>query len=353
MPEMMKAAVLYEPHDLRIEELEQPECGPGEVKIQVIYNGLCGTDATEFTKGPMMVPLHHPHPGSGHVGPTVLGHEFIGRVVETGEGAQHLLGKRIACGAGVACGQCKMCQVGRTNLCDSYYTLGLSTDGGLAEYVVAPANICFEIPESCSDEDAGLAQPLAVALHSVNRAEIRPGQQIALLGFGAIGAFILAALSNHDGEVIALDVDPDRLELAKKLGASSTVLLGRDESTESIRSLFPEGIEVVFETSGVYGGAARAIALAALGGKVVLVGLNKTPQELILSDLVLREINLVTTVAHVCSTDIPAALELLASRSLSGLLMERVIPLSVVVDQGFEPLAAGKATGKILVDPRL
>lgn len=350
MTNTMRAAVLHEPHDLRIEEVPQPICGSRDLKIQVIYNGLCGTDATEYTKGPMMVPLHTPHPGSGHVGPTILGHEFIGLVVDAGAEVSDMLGKRVASGAGVACGKCAMCHAVRTNLCASYYTLGLSADGGLAEYVVAPANTCFEIPENCSNEDAGLAQPLAVAIHSVRRAHITSGQTIAVIGVGAIGAFVLAALSNHDGDIIAMDIDSSRLELATKLGASKTVLLDREETPSSLRARFPEGIEVVFETSGVNGAAARAISLAALGGEVVLLGLNKTPQELVLSDLVLREVNLITTVAHVCGEDIPEALDLLAQRPLSELLLDSIVPLSQVVERGFEPLSQGSVSGKILVD---
>ena len=98
----MRAAVLHAPHDLRVEDRPDPTCGEGEVVVAVTYNGLCGTDATEYTKGPMMVPLAVPHPGSGHVGPTTLGHEFVGTVVGAGRGAEHWSGRRVACGAGVS-----------------------------------------------------------------------------------------------------------------------------------------------------------------------------------------------------------------------------------------------------------
>lgn len=348
----MRAAVLHHPFDLRLEEVSQPLCGPGEVKIQITYNGLCGTDATEYTKGPMMVPLNAPHPGSGHVGPTVLGHEFIGVVVEEGAGVTGRLGKRVACGAGVSCGSCKMCVAGRTNLCEFYYTLGLSTDGGLAEYVVAPSSICFDVPVSCSDEDAGLAQPLAVAIHSVRRAEIASGSTVAMLGVGAIGAFILAALSDFDCEIIAIDIDQSRLDLAQKLGASKTFLLDPLEKPADIMKHFPFGFDVVFETSGVNGAAERALALTAQGGKMVLIGLNKSKQELILSDVVLREINIITSVAHVCGEDIPEALSMLSKKSLSHILLDRIVPLSMIIEEGMEPLSQGTINGKILVDPR-
>src|SRR6201746_541399 len=102
----MRAGVLYAPHDLRVEDRPEPVAGEGEVIVEVAYNGLCGTDETEYTKGPMMVPLAPPPPGSGHVGPPTLGHEFIGTVVETGQGAGRWKGMRVASGAGVSCGDC-------------------------------------------------------------------------------------------------------------------------------------------------------------------------------------------------------------------------------------------------------
>lgn len=348
----MKAGVLYAPHDLRVEDRPDPTFGPDDVVVQVAYNGLCGTDATEYAKGPMMVPLERRHPGSGHVGATILGHEFIGTVVDAGANVRHRIGERIACGAGVSCGTCAWCLAGRTNLCATYYTLGLSTHGGLAEYAAAPSSICVRIPDGCEDVDAALAQPLAVGIHSVRRARLVPGGTVVLLGVGAIGSFILSALGGYDGEIVAMDIDESRLQLASTLGATQTNLIPTDISPQGIRELMPAGAETVFETSGVFGSAERAFALAAMGADVVLVGLNKTPQPLNLADIVLREINVETTVAHVCGTDIPEALELLAERRLSSSLLDHVISLDDVVSEGFEPLVSGAVHGKLLVDPR-
>jgi (R,R)-butanediol dehydrogenase/meso-butanediol dehydrogenase/diacetyl reductase len=348
----VRAAVLYAAGDLRIEDRPEPVCGPADVVIEVTYNGLCGTDATEYNKGPMMVPLTTPHPASGHVGPTILGHEFIGVVVDAGKDVSAMIGKRVACGAGVSCGTCRWCRAGRTNLCAGYFTLGLSTHGGLARFVAAPASICVEIPDGCADMDAALAQPLAVGLHSVRRSMLGPGESVVLLGVGAIGSFICSALGNHDGPVIAIDVEDKRLAVARALGATETHRIERDASPRDVRDLLPDGADVVFETSGVLGAAERAFAMATRGGTVVLVGLNKSPQPLNLADLVLREVNVHTTVAHVCGTDIPEALELLCTRTLSKTLVDSVVPLGDVVQRGLDPLVAGAANGKILVDPR-
>jgi (R,R)-butanediol dehydrogenase/meso-butanediol dehydrogenase/diacetyl reductase len=345
------AAVLHAPHDLRVEDRPDPACRAGEVVIEVTYNGLCGTDATEYAKGPMMVPLSVPHPGSGHVGPTTLGHEFIGRVVAAGAGAEHWRDQRVASGAGVSCGDCAWCRRGRTNLCAGYYTLGLSTHGGLAELVGAPAATLRRIPEGCTDLDAALAQPLAVGLHAVNRAGIEPGDTVVLLGAGAIGTFILAGLTGHDGPVIALDLDAARLDVARELGATETHVIDREATPEQLRDLVGDTAEVVVESSGATGSAARAFAMVARGGTVLLVGLVRSPQPLQLTDLVLREVDVRTTVAHVCDTDLPAALELLTRRPLASLLVDRVVGLADVVSGGFEPLAAGQAHGKILVAP--
>jgi (R,R)-butanediol dehydrogenase/meso-butanediol dehydrogenase/diacetyl reductase len=348
----MRAGVLHAPHDLRVEDRPEPVPGATDVVIEVAYNGLCGTDATEYSKGPMMVPLEKPHPGSGHVGPTTLGHEFIGTVVDAGSGARAWVGKRVASGAGVSCGRCAWCLRGRTNLCASYYTLGLSTHGGLAEFVGAPDSTLVEIPGTCLDLEAALAQPLAVGLHGVDRAEIASGQRVVLLGAGAIGSFILAGLGGHDGPVTVLDVDPVRLDAARALGATETHLIGRDTSLEDLRDLLPDPVDVVIESSGASGAAAKALGLATRGGRVLLVGLVKAPQELLVADAVLREVDVRTTVAHVCRTDLPKALDVLSRTPLSSRLGVTTVPLESVVADGLDPLVAGTAGGKILVDPR-
>jgi len=347
----MRAAVLYAPHDLRLEERPEPACRPGEVLIEVAYNGLCGTDATEYAKGPLMVPLTTPHPGSGHHGATILGHEFIGTVVAAAADTPGWIGRRVACGAGVSCGTCAWCRRGRTNLCAHYYTLGLSTHGGLARFVAAPVGTLREIPDGCPDIEAALAQPLAVGLHGVRRSGVRPGDTVAVLGAGAIGSFLLAGLAGHEGQIVAMDVDPARLGTAARLGATETVLIDGDMAPDDLRALMSDGADVVIESSGAPGSAQRALRLVARGGTVLLVGLTKQPQPIELADVVLREIDVRTTVAHVCDTDLPAALELLADRPLSGVVVDQVVPLDDVV-AGFERLASGAARGKIVVDVR-
>jgi (R,R)-butanediol dehydrogenase / meso-butanediol dehydrogenase / diacetyl reductase len=348
----MRAAVLHAVGDVRVENRPVPVPGSGEVLLAVTYNGLCGTDVTEYTKGPLMVPLTRAHPGSGHIGPTVLGHEFIGEVVDVGAGAEKWMGRRVASGAGVSCGACGPCRSGRTNLCDRYYTLGLSTHGALAEFVAVPVSTLVEIPDACSDLDAALAQPLAVGLHAVSRSGVSSGDTVVLLGAGAIGSFILAGLAHHDGRVIAVDVDEDRLRSACELASIETCLVHPDDPIDPVAQLVPHGADVVIESSGAPGSAQSAIHVVARGGRVLLVGLTKLPQSLYLADLVLREITVNTTVAHVCSSDLPRALDLLTDRPLAKLLVDRVVALERIVTDAFDPLVKGTVRGKVLVDPR-
>jgi (R,R)-butanediol dehydrogenase/meso-butanediol dehydrogenase/diacetyl reductase len=348
----MRAGVLHAVGDLRVEDRPDPVPGPGEVLLEVAYNGLCGTDASEFAHASRLVPLDTRHPGSGHQGPTVLGHEFVGTVVAAGRGAEDRIGSRVACGAGVSCGTCRWCRAGRTNLCRDYYTLGLSTHGGLAQLVAAPSAVCVDIADGCSFRAAALAQPLAVGIHAVRRSGLRPGDTVVINGVGAIGSFALAAMAGHDGEIMAIDVDPERLQTAASLGATATRLVPRQATADDVRDFVPGGADIVLETSGAPGGAGRALAAAVRGGTVLLVGLAESPESLGLAGVVLREVDIRTTVAHVCADDLPAALDLLADGDLAERMVDRTVPLEQVVSDGLRPLVTGLVRGKVLVDPR-
>src|SRR5260221_614747 len=150
----MIAAVYHAPGDVRVEDMPQPRDPVGaDVILEVTRAAICGTDASEFTHTPKFFPIDSPHPFSGHFGPTIMGHEFTGRVVARGsEGGGLSIGDRVVCGAGVSCGTCEWCLRGRTNLCARYYTLGLHSHGGLAQYVSTPASLCRVVPETCSDD---------------------------------------------------------------------------------------------------------------------------------------------------------------------------------------------------------
>lgn len=364
----MRAAVYHGRRDVRVESFPEPGAlAPDAVRLRVRRVALCGTDAGEYAHGPHMIPLTRRHPGSGHVGPTVLGHEILGEIVAVGSGVDDLaVGARVVPGAGVWCGACAWCRAGRTNLCERYYTLGLSTHGGLTELVDAPAAMCRVVPGSCSDDAAAMAQPLAVALHAVRRARVAADDAVVLVGAGGIGLFVLAGLVARGARVAVIDVDGERLAAATRMGAAATLDArgpasaapapedpwGAGELEEAVfAALGGRAADVVVEASGAATSPALAQRLAARGGRIMLVGLQAQPRALDLHDLVLREIDVLTSVAHVCGSDLPEALTILAAGPLAAEALDRVIALEAIVDEGLEPLAAGRVAGKVVVAP--
>ena len=341
----MRAAVFHGPHDVRVEDVAEPApAARGEVVLEVVRAAICGTDASEWDHGPILC-----RPG------VVLGHEFVGRVVDLGAEVTDLhVGDRVVSGAGISCGHCFWCHRRRTNLCADYRTLGLQVDGGLAEYVASPASICRVVPDACDDDAAAMTQPLAVALHALGRVAQGKDETVAVIGAGGIGSFLVAGASRRalEGRVVAIDIDAERLPTASALGASETAdASGRDLAQLLLELSGGTGFDIVIEASGAPLAPSAAIAGARRGGRVLLVGLHGAPRELDLTGTILREIDIFTTVAHVCDADIPAALELLAETNIAAVTAGPRIPLDTLVEEGLRPLAERRALGKILVTP--
>jgi (R,R)-butanediol dehydrogenase / meso-butanediol dehydrogenase / diacetyl reductase len=342
----VKAAVFHGAQDVRIEEVAEPaDPASGGVVLEVLRAAICGTDASEWDHGPILC-----RPG------VVLGHEFVGRVAAIGADVDGLhVGDRVVSGAGISCGRCAWCRAGRTNLCAEYRTLGLQVDGGLAEYVASPASICRVVPDQVDDDAAAMTQPLAVALHALSRVALQRFESVAVIGVGGIGSFIVAGAAHRaaEGRVVALDIDPQRLATAVALGADEAI----DASGRELGDLLLEltdgvGFDVVIEATGAPHAPAAAVKGARRGARVLFVGLHGAPRELELTPMILREVDVYTTVAHVCDTDIPAALSLLAESSVASVTAGPRIPLEELVSEGLRPLAERRATGKILVSPR-
>jgi (R,R)-butanediol dehydrogenase / meso-butanediol dehydrogenase / diacetyl reductase len=351
---MMRAAVYHGAGDVRVERVTAPgDPAPGELLLAPRMAAICGTDASEFSHGPHMIPLHKPHPGSGHVGPLVIGHEFVARVEAVGEGVEGVaVGDRVVSGAGVSCGGCAWCRAGRTNLCASYYTLGLSAPGGLADLVLSPVSICHVVPEAVPDEGAAMAQPLAVAIHALDRGGVGPGQSLAVIGVGGIGSFLVAAASTRGLErLIAIDVDPAKLALAAALGAGEVVDARSEDVAAAVREATGgEGADVVVEASGVAANPSVAIHAARRGGRVVIVGLQAEPPPVDLFDAALREVDLFTTVAHICDSNLPESLSVLAETEVAGQVLDKVVGIERIVEDALRPLAEGRAGGKLVVE---
>jgi threonine dehydrogenase-like Zn-dependent dehydrogenase len=213
--------------------------------------------------------------------------------------------------------------------------------------------MCHEVPEDCPNAWAALAQPCAVALHAAKRSGIHSGETVALIGVGGIGAFLLAALrALGTRAIIALDVSQERLDIAARLGAWRTCQVEEDDRAvaEAFRALTAgQGADVVIEASGASTAPLLALSCVRRGGRMLQVGLPAEAIPLPLRQLAVQEIDLLTTNGHVCGTDLPQALDLLATTDIARIVLDRVIPLDAVVDEGLLALAERRAHGKVVV----
>lgn len=351
----MRAAVFHGQGDIRIEEVPEPNARPDALVIEVRAAGICGTDAHEFSSGPHMFPIRDKHPVSGHNGPMIPGHEFSGIVHEVGPAVDGFaVGDLVVSGAGTSCGLCVQCRRGRTNLCVSYSTIGLHQDGALAQFVSAPASTCVHVePFGLTQDAAALAQPMSIAVHAMRRGRLERHEQAVVVGAGAIGAFLTFALAQEAGEIAVMDLDNDRLKIAGDLGASHLLnLRDHPDAADGVRSCGMEPT-VVYEVSGTRSGLITALSILSKGGRLVLVGLHGGGLEWDARTLSLSEHEIIGTNAHVCSTDLPAALELLSVRPQPWSdIAPRALTLDHLVDGGLRPLADHRSGPiKTLIDP--
>ena len=181
----MKALRLYGGKDVRLENIPEPEPGPEDIKIKVKWCGICGSDVHEYEMGPFLVPVKKPHPRTGKLAPIVGGHEFSGEVVKVGGNVKNInIGDRVTVRPTLPCYKCYYCKQGRHIQCVILGTIGGAADGAFAEYMVAPFDNVYKLPDSLSYEAAAFAEPLACAVHAVNRSRMRLGDAVAIIGAG-------------------------------------------------------------------------------------------------------------------------------------------------------------------------
>ena len=262
----MKAAMLYGVKDLRIEDVEIPKVGLGEVLVKVKAATTCGTDLKIFRRGYVEKVIKLP---------TIFGHEWAGEVVEVGEGLEWpKKGMRIRAGNSAPCLHCTMCQKGKYNLCENMIWLW----GAYAEYIKVPARMVLvnmqEIPQHVSYEEAAITEPLACVLHGAEEANIKPGDTVTIIGAGPIGLLhLLTAKKFGAGRVISIDLVEDRLNFAERLGADETVNAGKEDVVERVQELTGGyGSDVVIEAIGLPSTWEQALKLVRKGGTVLEFG---------------------------------------------------------------------------------
>ena len=272
---------------LSLQEVEKPSPGAADLLVRVEACGICGTDRHilhgEFSARP----------------PVTLGHEFCG-IVEAVGGlvSAFAIGDRVTGDPNIACGVCPSCRAGRVNLCERLEAIGITRDGGFADYVVMPQTQAYRLPPGLPPLHGAFCEPLACCIHGVDMAGIRTGSSVVVLGGGVIGMLVvqLAKLAGATRIILSTRQEAKR-RLAETLGATGSVDPLAGDVIAAIAGpggLLPGGADVVFECAGVAETVAQAPLLARRGGTAVILGVLGPDERVEISplDLLLREIRL-------------------------------------------------------------
>jgi L-iditol 2-dehydrogenase len=327
----MRALLLSEYKKLSVVDMPTPEIGDDDVLVRVRACGVCGSDI-------------HGYDGSTgrRIPPLVMGHEAAGVIEQVGRTVQGFVpGDRVAFDSTVSCGVCGFCRRGQVNLCDSRMVLGVSCGtyrrhGAFAEYVAVPARILYKLPDSLPFERAALTEAVSIAVHAVSRQVPSPGDAVVVVGAGMIGVLIIQVLKAKGvSTILAVDVEPQKLLLAQRLGATRTLNPRDCDVPAAIHALTAgKGADVSFEVVGHGDTVATAVRSVRKGGTVVLVGNLSAKVELPLQDVVTREISILGSCGS--SGEIPECIDLLARGVID---VAPIISLRASLDEGPELFA--------------
>ncbi|MEU8867280.1 2,3-butanediol dehydrogenase [Streptomyces umbrinus] len=349
----MRAAVYYGNSNVKIEDVVEPEPGPGQVKVKVHRNGICGTDLHEYYDGPIFISAGDPHPLTGRAMPVVLGHEFSGVITDLGRDVPGLtVGDRVTIEPVYRCGECRPCRSGHYNLCTSIGFHGLMADGGMAEYTVVPVNQVHRLPDAVSLDLGALTEPMAVAYHAATLGEVGDQDSALIYGAGPIGIGLWFALRGLGlTRIDVVEPSPTRRTAIERLGASTL-----DPTVADVPALIADrtngnGVDAAFDAAGVAPAVESALACVGERRPLISVAIYDRPLPTPLLNLVLRERRIQGTLCYT-SEDYRAVLDLMSKGHYDTKGWVDTVPLSDVIDGGFTELRAGRRM-KLLVDPAL
>ena len=341
----MRAACLLPGGGIEIRERPAPSPGPGQVLVAPGLVGICGSDLHYYKDGRIGTwRVRRPH---------VLGHEFAGVVTELGEGVGGTrVGDHIAVEPIVPCEACDACRRGVYNLCPRMrFTGSPHTDGALQDLVAVPARGAHSLPEGMDSGLGALVEPTSIAVHSVRRGDVQPGETVLIIGAGPIGLLILAvALAYGAGAVHSTDLDDGRLALAADLGATTTVNVGGLEPEEILERTERPGADVVFEAVGSPRTLETALRLVRPGGRVVAVGVN-TEERIPFNLLLAQSVEATVIPVYLGRDAFPEAISLLASDRIDGTrLVSHRFPLERATEAMDTALSVSSGAVKVMIE---
>jgi len=344
----MRAALYYGRQDLRLTSVPEPEAGPGEVKLRVRYNGICGSDLLEYFDGPVTT-RDTPHPLTGVKNPVIMGHELCGEVVALGAGIEDLaVGTLVAVEPVEACGRCLYCGLGQYNHCPTLAIQGYNRPGGLAEYTVVKRRMAHPLPPGVSALEGALIEPLAIAWHTVNRCAVSAGQVVAIHGAGPIGAGAFLTLKRRGVEAIVADPSPARRAALTALGARTVLDPDACDVVAAIRDLTGgRGADASIDAAGGAKAFAAMLHGTRVDGTAVVVAIHHEPVVIPPFDLLMPEVRLTGVALSVNA--FPAVIAEMARGSYPLEGWVETIPFDGVIEKGIERLRRQEGM-KIVVD---
>ena len=345
----MRAAVFHGRQDLRLESVAEPEPGPGDVKLRVLYNGICGSDLHEYYDGPVTTRTT-PHPLTGVSNPVIFGHELCGEVVALGTGVEDLApGDLVAVEPLETCGDCVYCRHSQYNHCPLLALHGYNrAGGGLAEYTVVRRAMAHRLPPGMTARQGALIEPLGIAWHTANRCQVRAGQTVAVHGAGPIGVGLFLTLRQRGVEVIVVDPSAARRAVLAGLGARSLLDPASCDPVAAIRDLTGgRGAHASVDAAGVPKSFQAMLHGTRVDGTAVVVAIHHEPVVIPPFDLLMPEVRMTGVAMSVNAFPSVIAEMARGTYPLEGWVES--IPFDALLDRGFERLRRQEGM-KILVD---
>jgi 2-desacetyl-2-hydroxyethyl bacteriochlorophyllide A dehydrogenase len=308
----MKAVLLTEIGKLEVKEIPTPIPGKDEIVIKMLACGICGTDRHI---------LLGEHPAAM---PLVLGHEFGGEITAIGEGVEFRVGDLVSVDPNIICEKCDHCIAGRSAHCRNLAALGVTLNGGFAEYVLLPKSQAYLVPKNLNPLHLGLVEPLACCIRGMDLAQVKPGDRVAVLGGGSMGMLVVQLVKLAGAsEIVLVTRQKERREVAMQLGATSTI----DPVAEEVSNVLKD-MDVTFEVAGVRQTFQQACAITRSGGTVLVLGVAPSHERVEFSvyDLLIRGLRIIGSYINPYTQG--RAAELISSGKLNlDLLISRTISL--------------------------
>ena len=339
----MKSLVKQQPtHGIWMLDTDKPVVGHNDLLIKIRKTAICGTDMhiynwDEWSQKTIPVPM-------------VVGHEYVGEVVGMGQEVRGFnLGDRVSGEGHITCGHCRNCRAGRRHLCRNTEGVGVNRPGAFAEYLVIPAFNAFKIPDNISDELASIFDPFGNAVHTALSFDL-VGEDVLITGAGPIG-IMAAAVARHVGarHVVITDINPYRLALAKKMGATRAVDVSKEDLQEVMNELgMSEGFDVGLEMSGVPVALRDMLNKMNHGGKVAMLGIPPQDVAIDWNQVIFKGL----IIKGIYGREMFETWYKMASLLQSGLDLSPIISHRFSVDdfqKGFDTMGSGQS-GKVILD---